>query len=429
MKALKTSTAAALIFALAPAAALAAAQYTFSDIDADGNLELSEAEFERVSRGAFQAWDQNADQRITEDELYGGLFAAWDTDVDGDIGEEEYRNGYTAWFGDDVEPTFSEVAGDDDVIGRDEFASGLRETDAMAGFDAGEDGVDWAAFHVAMFDVYDRDDDDALSQDDYAAFEDNRITGGEQTAAADTGNAGATDVERGEETAAIGQDAITPEEVIALPNWATDELYADGISVEFLLDEAEVFGPTGEEIGSIENVVFSRDGQVLSVVAELGGFLDMFDTHVNVPWDEVEYSAGEIVIPVTEENAEDYSVFKTGYLTAEGAAQETATVEDDLVTGPSAFRATDLIGDYARIRDDEAELGYADFGYVNDLVIRDGQLAAVVVNPSPGYGLGDPYYAYPYYGYARGPGAYYDMPYGEEDVAQAEPFEYDAFEE
>ena len=40
-------------------------------------------------------------------------------------------------------------------------------------------------------------------------------------------------------------------------------------------------------------------------------------------------------------------------------------------------------------------------------------------------------YAYPYYGYGYGwnPGlGYYDLPYGQEDVAAMEPFDYERFE-
>lgn len=413
MKAIETTTALALVLALTPATGLAAG--SFDEVDADGNQALTESEFEQVSRGAFDAWDENQDQRITANELYRGVFSAWDENSDNQLDQEEYRTGYTAWFDEEPQPGFEEISGNDEMVAQDEFVSGLREADVLTAFSAeGQDGVDWSAFHTALFDVYDGNGDDMLAEDEYA-----QLDTGAQTGVQDTQATGAIS----------GEDAIQAE-VIALPEWQTDALYADGRSVEFMLDETEVYGPDGEEIGSLENIVFSNDGRVLSVVAEVGGFWDIADTHVNVPWDEVEFAAGRMTIPVTEENAEDYSLFKTSYLGIEEAASETMVVEDDLQTGTRAFRASELIGDYARIRDQGGgENAFVNYGYVNDLIIRDGQLAAVVVSPDAGY-AGPGYYAYPYYGYGWAPGTpYYNMPYGEDEVAQVEPLDYDRLED
>lgn len=56
-------------------------------------------------------------------------------------------------------------------------------------------------------------------------------------------------------------------------------------------------GPNWNEIGEIEDIVLSKDGQMVGVVAEIGGFLDISDKHVMievddlrlVPTDEREY--------------------------------------------------------------------------------------------------------------------------------------------
>jgi hypothetical protein len=403
----RASTALALVLALAPASAMAAAEWTYSDIDADGNLELTDREFEPVSRGVFAAWDDNRDERMTTGEFHDGLFTAWDADDDMNLTEQEYTEGFAAWFGSDARPAFDEIAGDDDLIAEDEFAEGLEEADALADFEFGEEGLDAEAFDDALYGVYDRDADDIITTEEYGEFADTSLTGMDMT----------------ETTGSIDANAIETPEVVALPGWDTEALYTDGISVEYLLDEAELHGAEGE-IGSVENVIFSPDGNVLSIIAQVGGFWDMFDTHVNIPWEEVQFAGGILTVPVSEENVEDYSVLKDDYLTAEEAAQDTEVVEDDLETGPRAFRATELIGDYARIR--EGENGFANYGYVNDIIIRDGQIAAVVVEPDAGYGVTGGYYAYPYRGYGYGPGSpYYDMPYDQAEVVEADEFEYD----
>jgi sporulation protein YlmC with PRC-barrel domain len=227
-----------------------------------------------------------------------------------------------------------------------------------------------------------------------------------------------------------GQSSV---DVIALPEWHYDELYAGGTSVENLID-AEVTGPTGEEIGYVENVLFGAEGQVLSIVAEIGGFIDIGDTHVNVPWNEVQVGdeGDEVSIPVTQETIEDYTIFADPVVRTFEASTVIEEVEGDnlgmVQTGLRVWRATELIGDYARLRDGE---GFANYGYVDDLIVTDGTLAAVVVAPDPAWGYPG-YYAYPYYGYGYGwyPGyPYYDLPYEQADVEGLEPFEYQNFED
>ena len=222
-------------------------------------------------------------------------------------------------------------------------------------------------------------------------------------------------------------EALGGAEIIALSEWNYDELYAGGVSAEEFIDEMDVYGRNGEEIGVVEDIVVGPEGQVLSIIAQVGGFWDIGDTHVSVPFDEVEISEdGEaVIVPVTEETVGDY-----GFWNGENADLLTGdTAEDETVEGVDdapivrAWRVSELIGDYARLSEDE---GYANYGYVNDLILRDGQVASVVVQPAAGYGPG--YRAYPYYGYGAGWDAgspFYDMPYGEEDVGEMEAFEYD----
>ncbi|MGP9821585.1 PRC-barrel domain-containing protein [Salinarimonas sp. NSM] len=239
---------------------------------------------------------------------------------------------------------------------------------------------------------------------------------------------------------------LAAQNIVAMDDWRYDEIYAGGMSAEEFIDEYEVYGAAGEEIGDVEDVIVGADGRILAVVAEIGGFIDIGDTHVAVPWDEVEMAVGEqaITIPVTEDTIDDYGVFGTGYygddygvggdVAATGAVveQEVVTGLDDAELGPRAYRVSEIIGDYARIRgDDDTPRNY---GYVNDVILSEGRVQAVVVSADTAYGRGA--YAYPYYGpygyaggwgtsYGYGTGAYYDLPYGESEIGGAEPFEYE----
>ena len=215
-------------------------------------------------------------------------------------------------------------------------------------------------------------------------------------------------------------------DIVSLDGWTYDHLYEQGTSIEELLD-ADVDGPTGEDIGRVENVLFSAEGEALSVIAEVGGFLDIGDTHVSVPWEEVEIDADAdtVVLPVTQETVEEYTLFTDDYVTLEDT-QEIEEVGGNgwgtVDAGPRVWRAAELIGDYARLNGGETPVAY---GYVDDIVVVDGAIEAVVVSPDVTWGTPGTY-AYPYYGtgYGWGPAYdYYDLPYTEEDIVEMEPFE------
>ena len=216
---------------------------------------------------------------------------------------------------------------------------------------------------------------------------------------------------------------VVAEEEVNLNEWGYEGLYEDTWTAEQVLD-APVYGPTDEEIGEVENIVVGTNGLVDGIIAEVGGFWDIGDTHVRVPWSEVEVASGgedepRVTIPVTEETVEDYDLYG-------GVAGEFRVVDDDDPYTPRAWRATELIDDYVTLEDG------ARYGWVEDLLFdQSGRLKAVVVDAAYGPAYGP--YAYPFFGYGYGfyPGYdYYGLPYSEDEIAGAglEPFEYERFE-
>lgn len=214
-------------------------------------------------------------------------------------------------------------------------------------------------------------------------------------------------------------------DIIPLEDWQADTLVLDGWSADTLLG-ADVRDPSGDVIGNVENIIFGMDGEVLSVIAEIGGFLDIGDVHVNIPWSSVEVSpAGTgVVVPVTEDTVDDYTLFEDEVLTAFDAQQQIEEVSGgglgDVATGPRAFRATEYLGDYVRLTGDE---GMVNYGYIEDVVISNGEIAAVMVRPDVGWGATGTY-AYPYYGARYGASAtspYYDLPYTRQEIERLEP--------
>ncbi|WP_375263966.1 PRC-barrel domain-containing protein [Palleronia sp.] len=86
-------------------------------------------------------------------------------------------------------------------------------------------------------------------------------------------------------------------------------------------DSANVYDQVGadwNEIGSIEDVVLSKDGQMVGVVAEVGGFLDIADKHVMLATGDVNLVAVDdktyaIVTRMSEEQLESLEGVDEGF--------------------------------------------------------------------------------------------------------------------
>ncbi len=218
--------------------------------------------------------------------------------------------------------------------------------------------------------------------------------------------------------------AFAQDEVQLLSGWNYQPLYADGWSVDNALG-ADVIGSTGEEIGDIENIIFSNEGEVLGIIAEVGGFWDIGDTHVHVPWEEITMSDSfdQVQVPVTEDSVDDYDVFgdywDSEQVISEADTDATMPVNDDLAAGQGIFKATDLIGDYVYLSDG------ARYGYICDIIVQDNAISAIVADAGT-YGRRG-YYAYPYAYRGQSPmnGSRYDLPYGAEQIDTIENFNYE----
>lgn len=221
-------------------------------------------------------------------------------------------------------------------------------------------------------------------------------------------------------------DALSDADVIALADWNTEDLYANGVSADDFIDDMEVYGAGGEEIGDVEDVIVGPDGTVIAIIAEVGGLWDIGDTHVSIPFDLVELApdGSGIIVPLSEENVDDYDIATPAL--GLGTMQEGPVGElDDADLGPRAWRISELIGDYARLRDDDA---IRDYGYVSDVILENGAVTAVIVQPAFEYG--ENYRAWPYYGYEGGAdwdagSPYYDIEAGEDEISDLADFEYD----
>jgi len=218
---------------------------------------------------------------------------------------------------------------------------------------------------------------------------------------------------------------LAQDNVEVLARWNYSTLYTSGWSVENMFDVTEVIDANGEAIGDVENVVFSDEGEVLGLIAEVGGVWDIGDTHIHIPWEEVEMgdTVEQAMVPVTEETIDQYDVFDDDWLDegtiTQADTDATEPVDDDLAAGPNIFKATDLIGDYAHLSDGVR------YGYIADIIVEDGAIGALVTDAAT-YGRRG-YFAYPYdyRGVSPATGPRYDMPYTAQELDTIENFDYE----
>jgi sporulation protein YlmC with PRC-barrel domain len=200
--------------------------------------------------------------------------------------------------------------------------------------------------------------------------------------------------------------ATLPAQGADLAKWRQDSLYGNGWSAAEMLDKP-VRGESGERIGDVKDIIVGADGQVNRIVVEVGGFFEIGDQHIGVPWKSV--AVGEdmafLQVPLREARSGTYSLF--------GSIPQGEQVPAAL----TSWRVNELLGDYVSLAD------IPRYGIVNDVIFdATGKAQAVVVRRAPawgGYGL----YAYPFAGYYPASHAY-PLPYRSETVVALQPFDY-----
>ncbi|MHB0776191.1 PRC-barrel domain-containing protein [Halomonas sp. WWR20] len=218
----------------------------------------------------------------------------------------------------------------------------------------------------------------------------------------------------------------TSAQVRPLSEWNYDQVYEQGRFLGDRLLEADVIGENGDDIGDVVNAVLDEQNQIIALIAEVGGFWDIGDTHVIVPWDQVELSEEGVQVPVNEDNVEDYELYGENSAVTREDFQQKAAVDEDVETGERTWKLTELLNDYSNLQNG------MEYGYVDNTVFSEqGELLAVIVMPSgPTFGGGGGAIAYPFHGYTYGwnPGySSYALPYTQEDVTGMTTFNYDEF--
>lgn len=210
-----------------------------------------------------------------------------------------------------------------------------------------------------------------------------------------------------------------------LDQWDRNAVYQQGQFLGENLLEQDVLGQNGEDIGDISNAVLNEQNKIIALIAEVGGFWDIGDTHVIVPWEQAHFTRDGVRLPINQNNLDQYQLYGENSVVTKQAFQRKAAIEDDAETGQRIWKLSELFNDYANLSNGTG------YGYVNDAVFaKDGQLLAVIVVPSGIVGRAGPM-AYPFYGYESGwdPGdSSLEVPYSQQERNQLPPFDFQRFQ-
>lgn len=97
--------------------------------------------------------------------------------------------------------------------------------------------------------------------------------------------------------------------------YTTNEAHDEGWTFDSMYTEV---GADWNDIGEIEDIVLDRNGQMVGIVAEVGGFLDIADKHVMIPVSDVSLVAVDdrtyaIVTKYSEEELEQMESVDEGF--------------------------------------------------------------------------------------------------------------------
>lgn len=428
-----------------------------ADTNRDGTIDNNE--MDTVASPTFNRWDEDGNDRLSGEEFAQGLHDRWAND-NGTVDQTAYTRNWGNWFTTEA-PGFNDADGNSDgQLSAQELQAALGDANFKGRWKGADDGsLTPEEFRNGLTHVNDRDFDGTLNENEFGhviTIVGVTVPADEQTAANSRSSSdGNRQDQRVTNTAANDMGTgVNTGEIIPLTDWNTDTLYQNGWSAESFFG-TEVVSESGEEIGDVEDLLVSSDGKLLSVVAEVGGFWDIGDTHVSVPWDQVAIrNDGTVQIPVTEDNVDQFGFFNR----PSPSQLENSVVSglDDEALGPRAWRASELIGDLVRTRAGDMTAGQNGssqatnsqprertgnndgqmatarrvnsygYGYVDDLIFQDGEIAATVVSIDAAYGTGAR--AYPFYGYGYGwnPGSrYYNLPYTSDEASETAPFDAD----
>ena len=121
----------------------------------------------------------------------------------------------------------------------------------------------------------------------------------------------------------------------------------------------------GEDVGEVDNIVFTPEGKVRQLIVSTHGFLGFGEKNLAVNWSDVTIGPGNayVTTPITAESVNKYGLF-------DGFPKSSGPI------APRDWRPSEPIGDSVHLKDNPH------YHYVRDLLVStDGQRHSVILSP------------------------------------------------
>lgn len=82
-----------------------------------------------------------------------------------------------------------------------------------------------------------------------------------------------------------------------------------GLTVD-RLEDVDIIGADGEEIGEVEEVLMTADGRIVAVSADVGGFLGMGEREVVIPLERLVFAADGVTTDLDQAQVEVLEVWE-----------------------------------------------------------------------------------------------------------------------
>lgn len=143
----------------------------FDTLDTSGDSYLDVDEVAEWAEGTevFGDWDLDGNSELDRGEITGGAFELWDTDDNDIVSQAEWEDGVDLWYPDDADSVvFSDLDNDgDSELDVDEFSENVDLSPVGESWTA--DTLDEATFGDAYFELYDLDNDGRVSEDEWSS--------------------------------------------------------------------------------------------------------------------------------------------------------------------------------------------------------------------------------------------------------------------
>lgn len=145
----------------------------YDDFDTNMDGGIDQTEFNESYSETYDQWDTNRDGTIDDREFYDTTYDRVDTNSDEYLDANEWNTGYDNIYGEYLgtnDNSQFDVDGDQ-RISRDEYYTGMRDTDYYNTFDTNRDsGIDTDEMNEGVYNSMDQNQDGSIDRDEYDRF-------------------------------------------------------------------------------------------------------------------------------------------------------------------------------------------------------------------------------------------------------------------